>query len=129
MVQLRQTLGCPYVDPAAGVTFPGQFPGGDGGIEQRAQFHDRPWFYPSEESRSEDCDTAVGEGLLTVGINDAGAVEAEIATVVVSRVGDHDQMGICGRLQKTTEINIAIDVTIDHQKRLVTQQGQVGGEI
>ena len=69
--------------------------------------------------------------MAAVGDNDPVTVEAEIATGVVGRVVDHDQVGVAAgqwEVGKAAEIHIAIDVAIDDEERRVAEQRQGGGD-
>ena len=115
---------------------------GDGSGEQRIELHDRAARHIGEERRRKHRDTGVGECFLALRVNDTRAVEAEIAASVMSRVGNHDEVRdwllACrdhrvngwpwGQPGKTAKIDVAIDVAIDHEKRLVAKQGQRVGD-
>ena len=51
-----------------------------------------------------------------------------LAAGVVGRVVDHDEVGGRGRPGETAKIDVAIDVAIDYEKRLVAEQGQGVGD-
>ncbi len=81
LIEVGEALRGSYVDPAAGVTFPGDDTRGDAGVEQRAQFHDSAARHAGEKCRREDADAGVGDRLAIFfsGMAYRFAVEAEIA--------------------------------------------------